>query len=110
MDNGFLAKGQKLGNMFKWKNIQNTMSYEQSADSKAISEANSRTRARFADLLSQGDERDQNRGGRFDDRAKDDHTESANHSRGNQITQCTERRGDKSESSGIPSGALGNEA
>jgi len=76
MDNGFLAKGQKLGNMYKWNKILNRIQYEQSADSKAISEANSRTRVRFADLLSQGDERYQKRDDGSWERAKSDYTES----------------------------------
>jgi hypothetical protein len=106
MDNGFQAKGQKLGNMYKWKNILNTIRYEQGTDSKAISEANSRTRARFADLLSQGDERDQNRDGRVDQRAKSDSTESTNHSRGD---QRTESRGDEPEPNSNSTGAFGSE-
>ena len=44
---GFIAKGQKLGNMYKWNNINQKIGYEQSRDRKAISETNDRTRARF---------------------------------------------------------------
>lgn len=54
---GFLAKGQKLGNMFKWNSINQKISYEQSRDSKAISETNDRTRARFEDLLAEREPR-----------------------------------------------------
>ncbi len=50
---GFVAKGQKLGNMYKWNNINQKIGYEQSRDRKAISETNDRTRARFEDLLAQ---------------------------------------------------------
>lgn len=106
MDNGFQAKGQKLGNMYKWKNILNTVRYEQGTDSKAISEANSRTRARFADLLSQGDERHQKRNNGSGTDAKRDYTESTSHS---QDDQRTERDGDEREPNSNSSGAFGNE-
>ena len=106
MDNGFLAKGQSLGNMYKWKNILNSIKYEQGTGSKAISEANNRTRTRFADLLSQRDKRDQNWDGRFDERAKNDHSESANHSPG---SQRTESRGGEREPSSSYSASFGGE-
>lgn len=106
MDNGFLAKGQNLGNMYKWKNIVNNIRYEQGTDSKAIREANSRTRARFADLLSQGDERHQKRDDGFGERAKRDSTESTNHSRGNQVTRSG---GDEREPTSNSPGAFGDE-
>lgn len=106
MDNGFLAKGQKLGNMYKWNNILKEVHYEQSTDGKAISEANSRTRARFADLLSPGDERHQTRDDGFGERAKHNSPESTNHSRGNQGTRSV---GDEREPSSNPSGTIGNE-
>lgn len=48
---GFIAKGQKLGNQFKWSHVNQKIKYEQSRDSQAISETNDRTRARFKDLL-----------------------------------------------------------
>lgn len=54
---GFVAKGQKLGNMYKWNNINQKIGYEQSRDRKAISETNDRTRARFEDLLAQREPR-----------------------------------------------------
>ena len=41
----FKAKGQALGNRFKWANIIKTLDYEQTRDSKEISQANSRARA-----------------------------------------------------------------
>jgi len=43
----FKAKGQALGNRFKWANIIKTLDYEQTRDGQEISEANSRTRARY---------------------------------------------------------------
>lgn len=45
----FKAKGQALGNRFKWANIINTIDYEQARDSQEISEANRRTRATYAE-------------------------------------------------------------
>lgn len=106
MDTGFLAKGQKLGNMYKWNNILKEVHYEQSTDGKAINEANSRTRARFADLLSKGDKRHQERVDVFGERAKCDTTESTNHSRG---SQNSERAGDEREPSSSSSKIVGNE-
>ena len=41
---GFRAKGQALGNGFKWANIIKTLDYEQTRDSQKISEANRRAR------------------------------------------------------------------
>ena len=48
--NDFKIKGQSLGNSFKWAEIIKKIDYEQIRDSKAISEANSRTRAVYGDL------------------------------------------------------------
>lgn len=53
--NGFIAKGQKLGNQFKWSNLIKQLKYEQSRDRQAIGETNRDTRERFKDLLNQGD-------------------------------------------------------
>lgn len=106
MDNGFIAKGQKLGNMYKWKSINKIISYEHSKYNEAISGANSRTRAQFTDLLSKGDERHQERNSDSGTDAKRNYTESTSHSRGDQVT---DRGGDEPESSGNPSGAFGNE-
>jgi hypothetical protein len=47
--NGFKIKGQALGNRYKWSELIKKINYEQVRDSKAISEANSRTRARYGD-------------------------------------------------------------
>lgn len=105
-ENGFLAKGQKLGNMYKWKNVQNILGYEQSANSKAISEANVRTRARFAGILLKGDERHQERNSDSGTDPKCHYTESTSHSRGD---QGTGRGGNEPESSGDPSGTFRNE-
>lgn len=52
---GFIAKGQKLGNQFKWSNLIKQLKYEQSRDRQAIGETNRDTRERFKDLLNQGD-------------------------------------------------------
>lgn len=53
----FKIKGQALGNRFKWAELIKTIDYEQIRDSKAVSEANSRTRAIFGELQFTGDER-----------------------------------------------------
>lgn len=45
----FKAKGQALGNRFKWANIIKTLDYEQARDSQEISEANRRTRATYGE-------------------------------------------------------------
>lgn len=47
--NGFKIKGQALGNRFKWAELIKQSNYEQIRDSKAISEANSRTKANYGD-------------------------------------------------------------
>ncbi len=44
---GFKIKGQALGNRFKWAEIIKKVGYEQNRDSKAISEANDSTRAKY---------------------------------------------------------------
>jgi hypothetical protein len=51
MDGGFMARGQALGNMFKWNNITEKINYEQGRDFEAIRESNSGTRSRFAKIL-----------------------------------------------------------
>jgi len=43
----FKIKGQKLGNQFKWAELVKAINYEQDRDGQAISEANSRTRAKY---------------------------------------------------------------
>ena len=43
----FKAKGQGLGNRFKWMEILKHINYEQVRDSKAVSKANSRTCAKY---------------------------------------------------------------
>lgn len=45
----FKAKGQALGNQFKWANIINALDYEQTRDRQEISQANSRTKARYGE-------------------------------------------------------------
>lgn len=54
---GFVAKGQKLGNMFKWNSINQKIQYEQSRNGETVRQANERTRTRFEDLLAQRDAR-----------------------------------------------------
>ncbi len=44
---GFKIKGQALGNRFKWAEIIKKTGYEQTRDSKTISEANDSTRAKY---------------------------------------------------------------
>ncbi|MFD0795154.1 relaxase/mobilization nuclease domain-containing protein [Mucilaginibacter litoreus] len=48
--NDFKIKGQSLGNRFKWAEIVKYIDYEQDRDSKAVSAANSRTKARYGEL------------------------------------------------------------
>lgn len=50
-ENGFICKGKKLGNQFKWGNLKSKINYEQSRDRTGASEANRATRERFKDLL-----------------------------------------------------------
>lgn len=52
--NGFKAKGQALGNRYKWAELIKIINYEQIRDSAAISEANSRTTAKYGDQISAG--------------------------------------------------------
>lgn len=105
MEDGFIAKGQKLGNRYKWNNILTSVNYEQSRDSEKISRANSRTRAQFTDLPFKGDERHQERNSESGAVAKRDYTEPTSHSQGTRIGKV----GDEPESSGNSSRALENE-
>jgi hypothetical protein len=50
--NGFKAKGQALGNRYKWAELIKMINYEQVRDSAAISQANSRTTAKHGDQTS----------------------------------------------------------
>lgn len=52
--NGFKAKGQALGGSFKWMEIVKQLNYEQIRDSKSISEANGRTKAKYGDITIAG--------------------------------------------------------
>ena len=45
--NEFKIKGQALGNRYKWAELIKNIDYEQIRDSKAVSEANQRTRAKY---------------------------------------------------------------
>lgn len=51
---GFIAKGQKLGNQYKWANLLNKLNYEQSRDRQTIGTTNGDTRKRFKSLLERG--------------------------------------------------------
>ena len=44
---GFVAKGQALGNQFKWGQVSKKLHYEQAKDLQSIDEANHRTRAAY---------------------------------------------------------------
>ncbi|MDB5024208.1 MAG: hypothetical protein JWP78_1963 [Mucilaginibacter sp.] len=52
--NDFKIKGQALGNRFKWGELIKYIDYEQDRDSKAISQANNRTKARYGELTTSG--------------------------------------------------------
>jgi hypothetical protein len=49
--NDFKIKGQALGNRFKWAELIKQINYDQDRDSKAISEANSRTKGIYGDYI-----------------------------------------------------------
>lgn len=61
---GFIAKGQKLGNQYKWSNLIKPLNYEQSRDRQTIGETNDRTRTRFKDLLEKSSRRVENQHGK----------------------------------------------
>lgn len=44
---GFIAKGQALGNQFKWGQVSKSLHYEQIKDFQSIDEANNRTRSAY---------------------------------------------------------------
>ena len=48
--NGFKIKGKVLGNQFKWSELIKSINYEQVRDSKAVSEANGRTKDIYGEL------------------------------------------------------------
>ena len=52
--NGFKIKGQVLGNKYKWAEIIKKVDYEQNRDSKAISEANNSTTAKYGKQTARG--------------------------------------------------------
>ena len=74
---GFIAKGQKLGNQFKWSNLITHLNYEQSRDCQTIGETNRNTRERFKDLLNQGNRGSENWNARNSQNSKQYHEESA---------------------------------
>jgi len=50
--NGFIAKGQKLGNQFKWNNLSQNLNYgKQSRDGETVRQTNIDTRSRFENEL-----------------------------------------------------------
>lgn len=51
MDNGFMANASKIGDSFKWNNLKNILSYEQTRQSETISRTNIDTRDRFKDFF-----------------------------------------------------------
>jgi Relaxase/Mobilisation nuclease domain len=53
----FKIKGQALGNRFKWAELIKTIDYGQIRDSKAVSAANSRTRAIYGEWPTTGEQR-----------------------------------------------------
>ncbi|WP_333663812.1 relaxase/mobilization nuclease domain-containing protein [Chishuiella changwenlii] len=76
-ENGFIAKGQKLGNLYKWANLQNNLNYEQSRDRQTIGETNRDTRERFKELLDQGNRGTENRNGKTSRNSEQHHEQSA---------------------------------
>ena len=76
-DDGFIAKGQKLGNQYKWANLQNNLNYEQSRDRQTIGETNRVTRERFKELLDQGNRGTEKRNGQTSRNSKQYHEQSA---------------------------------
>lgn len=76
-DEGFIAKGQKLGNQYKWATLQNNLNYEQSRDRQTIGETNRDTRERFKELLGQGNRGTEKRNGQTSRNSKQYHEQSA---------------------------------
>ncbi len=76
-ENGFIAKGQKLENLYKWANLQNNLNYEQSRDRQTIGETNRDTRERFKELLDQGNRGTENRNGKTSRNSEQHHEQSA---------------------------------
>ncbi len=76
-NDGFIAKGQKLGNQYKWANLQNNLNYEQSRDRQTIGETNRDTRERFKELLDQGNRGTESRNGQINRNSKQYHEQSA---------------------------------
>jgi len=68
---GFKIRGQALGNQFKFGSIIKQVTYEQSRESQAISEANRRTRAKFGEAENSRTARDQAKHSGYDGRIAD---------------------------------------
>src|SRR5690606_14800777 len=93
----FKAKGQVLGNRFKWANIIKTLDYEQARDSQEISQANSRTRAKFGE-----GSKNRSRGTGADSRDLEGHTPQPNGP-----GQLPRRNGGRAQEEAKPSGRIG---
>lgn len=55
LSQNFKARGQALGNQFKWANILTKVDYEQTRDGKEISQTNDRTRERYPRTIAGAD-------------------------------------------------------
>jgi len=77
---GFKIKGQALGSRYKWAEVIKIVGYEQNRDSKAISEANDRTRAAYGQFGPAAGERTSSAGTISDqtgsERTRDERTSS----------------------------------
>lgn len=93
----FKAKGQALGNRFKWANIIKTLDYEQIRDSQEISEANRRTKAKYGE-----DSTNRSRGTRPDSRDLEGYTPQPNGP-----GQLPRRNGGRAQEEAKPFGQIG---
>jgi hypothetical protein len=93
----FKAKGQTLGNRFKWANIIKTLDYEQIRDSQEISEANRRTREKYGE-----GSKNRSRGTGPDSRNLGGHT-----SQPNGPGQLPRRNGGRAQEEAEPFGQIG---
>ena len=75
----FKIKGQALGNRFKWSELIKKINYEQVRDSKAVSEANDRTRAIYGETV--GKSAEQHEAGNGSNRLPAFHTEDTGYNR-----------------------------
>ncbi|WP_448606687.1 relaxase/mobilization nuclease domain-containing protein [Paenimyroides ceti] len=118
-DDGFIAKGQKLGNQYKWANLQNKLNYEQGRDHQTIGETNRHTRERFKELLDQGNRGTENRNGKTSRNSKQHHEQSVGFTSNNGksfqnrdesgFNAHSERTNDHKETEQEPEEALSNQ-